>query len=87
MWSHIELSNGEATNKARDKFQFVKTKISPKFPLLLYTISQTSELSRTSGSLYTGNTDVSCFSIPQKSLIYSAFLFHRNPDFQRFPFL
>ena len=44
-------------------------------------------IARTSGSLYTGNTDVSCFSIPQKSLIYSAFLFHRNPDFQRFPFL
>jgi len=23
VWSHIELSNGEATNKARDKFEFV----------------------------------------------------------------
>lgn len=66
-------------SRTKYNFQFVKTKISPKFPLLLYTISQTSELSRTSGSLYTGNTDVSCFSIPQKSLIYSAFLFHRNP--------
>lgn len=24
MWSHIELSNGEATNKARDKFEVAK---------------------------------------------------------------
>lgn len=24
VWSHIELSNGEATNKARDKFEVAK---------------------------------------------------------------
>ena len=36
VWSHIELSNGEATNKARDKFQFLKLRNRDLEEILIY---------------------------------------------------